>query len=345
MPPSFLRCLALVALLAACQPAPSPLPPPTPSAAPPIITPSPTHSHTPTPTHAPLPSPTPPPGGLFAYDASAPLDLLEAGTETHPGFTQIDLSYASPHGGRVPAYLIVPDGPGPFAGLILMHGSSGNRDTQVDFARDLAPTGAVVLLISGPSGRPDRLARIDTWITFTPNDRAEQIQLIVDLQRGVDLLLSRPEVDPARLGYVGYSYGAAMGGLLAGVEHRLAAYGFMVGDGGLVAHFTDADGPIDYLAEMPPAAQADWLAAMEPIEPIEFVDEAAPAALFFQNALRDTLVSREDTEAYQAAGSEPKRVAWYDSGHGLPRQAYLDMVAWLAEHLGLDAAQFNGPPG
>ena len=47
--------------------------------------------------------------------------------------------------------------------------------------------------------------------------------------------------------------------------------------------------------------------------------------------------------AYRAAGSEPKRVEWYDSGHGLPRQAYLDMVDWLEEQIGIDAAALDGP--
>ena len=167
----------------------------------------------------------------------------------------------------------------------------------------------------------------------------------MDLRRGLDLLTARPDVDPARLGYVGYSYGAAMGGLLAGVEHRVAAYGFMVGDGGLVAHFTEGPAPLGPLADLPEADQARWLAWMQPIEPIEFVGRASPSALFFQNALRDDLVSRDDAEAYQAAGSEPKRVDWYDAGHSLPRQSYLDMVGWLAEHLGIDAARFVGPNG
>jgi hypothetical protein len=77
---------------------------------------------------------------------------------------------------------------------------------------DLVHTGAVVLTISAPSARtPGR-----DWITFTPRDRDEQIQLMVDLRRGVDLLTQHQKVDPARIGYVGYSYGAAMGGLLAG---------------------------------------------------------------------------------------------------------------------------------
>lgn len=76
---------------------------------------------------------------------------------------------------------------------------------------------------------------------------------------------------------------------------------------------------------------------MSPIEPINFIDNASPAALFFQNARHDSLVTEEDALAYQEAGSEPKRVEWYDSDHGLPAQAYFDMVDWLVEQIGIDA--------
>jgi len=116
-----------------------------------------------------------------------------------------------------------------------------------------------------------------------------------------------------------------------------------VGDGGLVNHFIDGDRPISGFESVPSAAREAWLKAMEPIEPIHFVSHASPSALFFQNARHDTLVSEADALAYQAAGSEPKRVEWYDSGHGLPNQAYFDMVNWLEEQIGIDATKFKGP--
>jgi predicted esterase len=204
-------------------------------------------------------------------------------------------------------------------------------------AKDLVRTGAVVLTISAPSARiPGK-----DWITFTPQDRDEQIQLMVDLRRGVDLLTQQEKVDASRIGYIGYSYGAAMGGLLAGIEPRIKAYGLMVGDGGLVNHFTDDGEPIGGFERFDPARRESWLEAMEPIEPIHYVGHASPSALFFQNARFDQLVSEEDALAYQAAGSEPKKVQWYESGHGLPEQAFLDMVGWLAEQIGIEAEKFN----
>lgn len=274
---------------------------------------------------------------LFDYDAQSAVDVTEISVEQAEGYAVHDISYPSPKTGDVLAYLVIPKGQGPFAGIILMHGSSGSRESLLPFARDLAHTGAVVLTISAPSARtPGK-----DWITFTPQDREEQIQLMVDLRRGVDLLTQHEKVDPARIGYVGYSYGAAMGGLLAGIEHRIKAYGLMVGDGGLVNHFTDGDQPVGGFEVIDPEARERWLQAMESIEPIYYVGHASPSALFFQNARYDSSVTEEDAFAYQAAGSEPKKVRWYDSGHGLPTQAYLDMVNWLSEQIGIDDAAFR----
>jgi predicted esterase len=164
---------------------------------------------------------------------------------------------------------------------------------------------------------------------------------MMDLRRGVDLLVQHEKVDPARMGYVGYSYGAAMGGLLAGLEPRIKAYGLMVGDGGLVNHFTDEDGPTGGFETIDPEARARWLEAMEPIEPIHYVGHASSSALFFQNARYDRSVSEGDALAYQAAGSEPKKVQWYESGHGLPEEAFMDMAAWLAAQIGIDPSKFR----
>lgn len=317
-------------LLAACSkvsasPAPAP------------VQPSPTVDPTTAPTATSIPDIYEQNLHLFDYDANSPLAIVEVSAEQKDGYSVHDISYPSPKSGDVPAYLVVPDGAGPFAGILLMHGSSGSRSSLLPLAEDFIHTGAVVLTISAPSARtPGR-----DWITFTPQDREEQIQLMVDLRRGVDLLIQHEKVDPSRLGYIGYSYGAAMGGLLAGIEPRINAYGLMVGDGGLVNHFMEDGQPMGGFEQFEPGRRERWLEAMEPIESIHYVGHASPSALFFQNARFDRSVTEADALAYQAAGSEPKEVQWYESGHGLPEQAYIDMANWLAEQIGIDAMKFE----
>jgi poly(3-hydroxybutyrate) depolymerase len=113
--------------------------------------------------------------------------------------------------------------------------------------------------------------RPSDYFTFTECDRADQIQLIVDLRRAVDLLEARGDVDGDRIGYPGFSYGAAMGGLLAGVEHRIAAFVVASGDGEVVSnrHFTRP------LSHLPARRRQKWLAAMKPLEPLRWIGRAS----------------------------------------------------------------------
>jgi len=87
-------------------------------------------------------------------DQTLRLDVQVAATERGQGFTTYDLNYASPLGGRVPAFLVVPDGSGPFAGLIFVHPGQGSRATFRAEAESLAPSGVVYLTIDAPFLRP-----------------------------------------------------------------------------------------------------------------------------------------------------------------------------------------------
>lgn len=282
---------------------------------------------------------------LFDYDPQLPLDIEIDSEIELDGYANQELTYTSPKGGRVPATLLIPtEFSGPFAGIILMHGLPGDRSNNALFARRLVPTGAVVLMIDAPFARPENRSRSSWPLTFSEVDRLEQIQLMVDLRRGVDLLSARQDVDPKRLAYIGYSYGAAMGGLLAGIEPRIKAFGLMVGDGGLISHFTDADGkPSVELNRLSEEERQAWLELMQPIEPIRFVGHATPSHLFFQNALRDQAVAQDDALAYQAVGSEPKKIEWYESDHFLPDEAFQHMVDWLGTEIGIDASKYMSP--
>lgn len=272
---------------------------------------------------------------LFEYDPKAPLDVQVVSTEKKEGYTLQEVTYASPKGGRVPAVLVIPDGPGPFAGVLLLHGAPGSARGMLPEAEWLAELGALSLSVGAPFTRGGRAGDRAEMIRFDERDRDDQIQLIVDLRRGVDLLLSRPDVDKDRLAFVGRSYGGAQGGLLAGVEKRIKAYALVVGDGGLVSHFTEGKDLQDPLEDLPPEQVKRWLSLMEPIEPIRWIGRAAPAHLLFQNGQSDEMVSPSDGRAYQEAGSEPKTVLWYDGGHGLTRESDDDRHAWLAERIGL----------
>jgi len=272
---------------------------------------------------------------LFDYDQEAPLDIQELETRRDGNLTVHEITYASPMGGRVPATLIVPDGRGSFAGMVLLHGTNSNRQDFYFYrmGRNYAHIGTIVILIDAPFNRPEHGGPGRESITWGAGYVEEHTQLIVDLRRAIDLLIAWPDVDPDRIAYVGVSYGAVAGGLLAGVEDRVQAYGLMVGDGGLVEHFLGPDDVNSY--PFSSASVPDhWVKAMWPVESIHYVGHAAPAALLFQNGANDRQVPAPEAALYQQAGSDPKTIIWYDSGHGLPSQARSDQAKWFQQYIG-----------
>jgi uncharacterized protein len=267
---------------------------------------------------------------LFAYDASAPLNLQKTVGPTSNGVEVSTISFDSPDGGRATGYLFDPVArSGPRPGMVLMHGAPGNASQMTGQGQALAAHGAVVIALDAPFAR-----RSGAWRQFTPQDRVEQIQLMKDLQRAVDVLRARPNVDAARIAYLGVSYGGAMGVQFVGIERRLKAAVLEVADGGLVSHETSA-GEVA-LASLSCAARVAWLRAMTPIEPIRFIPHASPTPLLLQNGRTDNLVPMADAAALHAAAPEPKTIRWYDAGHALPAQALVDRHAWLNGQIGLD---------
>ena len=268
---------------------------------------------------------------LFAYDVGAPLNLRKTVESTRNGVEISAIAFDSPAGGSATGLLFDPvDRSGARPGLVLMHGMPGSARGEALHGQALAEHGAVVIALDAPFAR-----RGGPSLRFVAGDRAEQIQLIKDLQRAVDVLRTRPNVDHARIAYLGISYGGAMGALFVGIERRLRAAVLVVGDGGLVSHFTGPD-DLAFMAGLSCAARVGWLRAMAPVEPIRFIAHAPPTPLLLQNGRLDTLVPPADAEALHAAAAEPKTVRWYGAGHGLNVQALRDRHEWLNGQIGLD---------
>src|SRR5687768_9191217 len=238
---------------------------------------------------------------LFAYDVNAPLSLQQTVESTSNGVETSTISFASPDGGSVTGLLFDPVTRSSLRpGIVLMHGLPGNARSVAAYAQLLAQHGAVVIAIDAPFSR-----RGGSPVQFTIQDRDEQIQLMKDLQRAVDVLRAKVNVDDDRIAYVGISYGGAMGALFAGIEKRLKAAVLVVGDGGLVSHFTGQE-DLNFIAALPCAARAAWFQDMAPIEPIRFIAHAPPTALLLQNGQLDNLVPVADAQALQAAAPQPR---------------------------------------
>ncbi len=266
----------------------------------------------------------------FAYDAATPLDVKQVSVEERAGAKVFDLTYASPQGGRVPAYLVMPAGKGPFAGIVFMHWGQGNRSEFLAEALLIARAGAASIMIDAPYWRPEH-----KQAACSEAERGEYIQMINDLRRALDVLLSHPEVDKKRLAYVGHSLGATWGGTLAVVERRFHWHVLMGGLPSLAEAIRE-----DVAASPPPPDQRqkleDCLKTLEPIESIRWVGKAAPAAILFQFARVDRFISAKAAQQYFDAASQPKIIKWYEGGHEFSDPAALsDRMEWLEQRLKL----------
>ena len=270
------------------------------------------------------------------YDHNAPLDSQESGITKRGDIAVHDISYASPKGGRVPAYLVVPPGRGPFAAVIWGHWYWGNspqcnRTEFLDEAVALASSGVVSLLTDGPIARPGHVEDKDP---LSEQQAADLIQQITDMRRGADLLLARKDVDPKRLAYVGHSYDATVGAFVSGLDKRFKAFVLMAGG---LSDQVDMKSKefADYRQKVGPAKFDALQAKYAWLDPGKFVSHAAPAVVFLQYGTKEDFLTPERDKEYFANVSEPKKFKLYEAPHALNAEARRDRLAFLAEQLHL----------
>jgi len=288
------------------------------------------------------------PAHVLDYDRRAPLDIQEVGVEHRGGLTIHDISFASPKGGRVPAYLVVPDGKGPFPAVLWGHwywknSELFNRKEFLEEAIMLAHSGVISLLTTGPNARPGYKEDPDPLSDQLATD---SIHAIVDMRRATDLLLARADVDPHRLAYVGHSYNAAVGAFLSGLDTRFKAFVLMAG--GLS---DEVDMKSKELQEFRQKVGAEKFDAFEAkyawLDPGKFVSHAAPAIIFLQYATKEEFLTPERAREYAANVSEPKKFKLYDAPHALNAEARRDRIAFLCGQFKINppaAALVNAVP-
>ena len=276
----------------------------------------------------------------FDYDQKAPLAIKEFGIEQRGDVAIHDLSYASPKGGRVPAYLVVPKGKGPFAAVIWGHwyqdGSPFlNRKEFLDEAVALAASGVVSLLTDGPIARPGFVRDPDPLSASYINDRVQQI---LDMRRGADLLLARSDVDPKRVAYVGHSYNAATGAFLPGIDNRFKAFVLMAGNLSDEVDMKSKEFQ-EFRKQVGPEKMDAYRAKYAWLDQGKYIAHAAPASVFLQYATKEDFLTPERAREYFAIVSEPKSLTFYEAPHALNAEARRDRIAFLVKELNLK------PPG
>ena len=275
----------------------------------------------------------------FDYDAKVPLDTQDAGADFRGDVGIYDLSYASPKGGRVSAYLVVPPGKGPFAAIIWGHwcwpnSDFHNRKEFLDEAVALAPSGVTSLLIDFPIARPGYVADKDP---LSDRQVEELVEEVVAIRRAADLLFSRPFVDQKRVAYVGHSCGASAGAIVSGVDKRFRAFVFMASP---ISDAAAAKTPQfqEFRQKTGPEKVDAFVAKYAWADKGKYIAHAAPASQLFQYATKEDFLTPDLAKATAELASQPKQLKIYDAPHALNAEARRDRIAFLAQQL-----QFKPP--
>ncbi|MCI0444814.1 hypothetical protein L0152_16605 [bacterium] len=272
----------------------------------------------------------------FDYDSKAPLDIQEGKVEERNGILIKDISYASPKGGRVGAYLIIPPGKGPFAGMMFGHWGLGTRSEFIPEALLYAQAGVVSILPDYPWSRAAEWRKNVDDIEHAESDRDTYIQAVIELRRGIDVLQSLPNVDSQRIGYVGHSYGAQWGAILSATDKRLKTC-VLIGGVAAGEDIWNAPDPdlVAFRNKTPEATLKKYVEVNSVLDAVRYVPYASPTPLLLQFARYEKYFDEASMKKYEKAASNPKQVYWYDTGHEVNDfRALVDRAQWLQKYLG-----------
>jgi predicted esterase len=269
------------------------------------------------------------PASMFAYDRRRPADLVAAGTEVQGSAVVTDLTYQTLTGTRRGAYLVTPSSPaaGPRPAVLFVHwyeppNPTSSRKEFLPDAVELAGEGVISLLVDTMWSDPG-------WFTNRDpeDDLGHSIEQVKELRRALDVLVSRPGVDPARVFFVGHDFGAMYGALVAGVDaSRLRGFVFMAGTRSFSDWFL-------MWPKRDAAARAAVISRLAPLDPTIHLGRFGALPVLFQFATRDRFVTKAAAEALAESVTGPKELRWYDAEHALNADATRDRLAWLRQRL------------
>ncbi len=289
---------------------------------------------------------------LGPLPARTPLRARVVGTVPQAGFRIEKIVYESTPHHHVTANLYLPDGKGrqPAALLFCGHENASKATPSYQLtARLLARNGFIVLVID-PVSQGERMQLTDaSGQSLTRGGTTEHTLLnsqatllgrtlpaeqLWDNVRGLDYLLTRPEVATGRVGCLGNSGGATQAAYFMAYDDRVqaAALCSYVASGERNLTLT---GPADGCVQLPGAGGAgldlaDWLISFAP-KPLllltgryDFVDQTDMEATF-----------AESRQAYTAMGQADKTAIFtYDDGHGISAPKRAAAATWFRRWLG-----------
>jgi dienelactone hydrolase len=284
--------------------------------------------------------------GLPASVPAPPFDVLQ--TERGDGHERHRIEFTASDGDRVPAYLLVPTGPGPFPAVLALHQHNSQwhlgksevcglaGDPLNAFGPALAARGFVVLAPDSVSFEDRRMhtrglePHDKDWLHYfhgmayrLVDGKLLMTKALGDAMSGVSLLLAHPQVAASHVGVLGHSYGGNHSIFLGAVDDRLA---FVCTSGAAcsytykMAHATGLE-----MSLVIPGFHRLWDMA-------DLIALAAPKPYLVVSASEDVYSADADVICAAVAPRFDGHLdhARYPGGHALTRERFDRIVAWVA---------------
>lgn len=193
----------------------------------------------------------------------------------------------------------------------------GGHYTGREAARMLGETpGVLVAAMSYPfdgDPRPDAL----TFLRYIPRIRAAFLDTPPAIMLALDYLLTRPEVDRARVEAIGVSLGAPFVCIAGSLDTRITRVWALHGSGG---SFTPLEANMRRAIPFKPlrvvaAGVANVIIDGPRLDPVRWVPRISPRPFVMVNAAEDERLPRASIEALYESARQPKELVWMSGMH------------------------------
>jgi carboxymethylenebutenolidase len=177
--------------------------------------------------------------------------------------------------GNMEATLYVPDGPGPFSSIVVIHTSQGITEADRQYCARLAREGFICIV---PAFLRAYGIKQDLKMAAFTTDREA---ILADFRQIIGVLNRLPNARPGAVGAVGFSNGGFFAVLLAAQQQTkagVAYYGALVGvmqprpNNPFLQSFTATSAPVLLLA-----GESDTTMGMQPVRALERIIQTAGA--------------------------------------------------------------------
>jgi len=266
---------------------------------------------------------------FFAYDPSIALEPRVVEKTESEEATRFKVVLRGVRGFLVPGYLELPKSAArPLPCVLLLHGWSGSKSnwwqdggyvSGGEVRKALLKQGCAVFALDAPA-HGERMAENGYAL---PNDYHEEglpsrrnyfsvdeifVQGVVEYRRALDYLETRPEIDRARIGVLGYSMGGVQTFLLTAVEPRIKAA----------------------VACAPPS----YAQKQSPISPRHYARGIGQRPFLIVMGRTDSMCPEAHAQQLiDLVPAKEKDLVFFDAGHKLPVEYVPRAAAWFEKRL------------